>query len=141
MIRRTIVAALLAGLASPVLAGQFASPSYDQAANLANGKAQAGAAYDGSVARGAVAAPIAGSLRTTPQTPLSSVHPSLQTMPVPAPETETSAQLPNVRHVLYGNDGAPAENAPSNPLGAAGGALAGAALGLGIGVAMSKFLS
>jgi hypothetical protein len=140
MIRRTIAAALLAGLASPVLAGQFASPSYDQAASLANGKAQAGAAYDGSVARGAVAAPVAGSLRTTPQTPLTSAHTSLQTMPVPAPETEAAGKLPIV-HVLYGTEGTPAGNGASNPLGAAGGALAGAAIGLGIGVAMSKFLS
>jgi hypothetical protein len=136
MIRRTIAAALLAGLGSPVLASQFASQTYDQAANLANGKTQSNAAYDGNAARGAVPFPAAAAAPTAPaQTILTPAHPAAAEAPVPAPSPEATEKLFGVRNVLYGG-GAPVENGLGRPLGA----LAGVAVGLGIGFAMSKLL-
>ena len=142
MIRRTIAAALLAGLVSPALAGPFAGPAYDQAAGLASGKNQADAAYDGGPVHDAVAAPMTGDLRKIPvRTALPAAYPSLEAASVPAPAKEETGKLLSVHNVLYGTDGAPAGKGLGRPLGAAGGALAGAVVGLGIGFAMSKLLS
>ncbi len=143
MIRRTIAAALLAGLAAPALAGQFASPTYDQAAGLANGKVQADASYDGSAARAALAPSVAAAAPAAPtQTILTPVRPAFAPEEVPAPSPEAAERkISSVRHVLYGADAAPARNGQGRALLALGGALTGVATGFGIGFAMSKMLA
>ena len=146
MIRRTIAAALLAGLVSPALAAQFASPAYDQAAGLANGKTQADATYDGGASRGAVAAPVtAGSPAAASQTALAPARPALAAQEVPSPAKETTGKLFSVHNVLYGAGGAAVGAGLGllilgGPLSALVGALAGAMIGISLAFSMSKMM-
>jgi hypothetical protein len=141
MIRRAIAAALLAGLASPALADRFASPTYDQAAGLANGKTQADAAYDGGALRDAVASPVTpAAYAASAQTVLTPKRPVFSPQEVPAPTAEATGSLFSVHNVLYGTRETAPSNETNRPLRAASGALAGVAVGLGIGFAMTKML-
>lgn len=94
MTHRTVVAALLAGLASPALAAQLVGPAYNQAAGMAAGK-NPDAAYDGSPARTELqsptsAAPAAVLAAETSPASASAARPAL-TAEIPEPP-RTNAQ-------------------------------------------------
>jgi hypothetical protein len=139
MNRRTIAAALLVGLASPVLA-QRAGPAYDQAAGIASGRS-ADAAYDGSAARMPVqpqaAVPFASDARPAASTNVMEVsRPPLTDTYIPNPAA-APAYAPDF---IKAPEPAGAENgvpASGGPIGAAVGAFA----GLSIGFFLSKLLS
>ena len=140
MIRRTIAAALLTGLAAPILAGQFAGPAYDQAAGMAAGRS-AGEAYDGNTTRPAVQIPPARipatdslAVETAPAAALPAIaRPGLATIAVPEPTREARTdEFPAERE-----DGG-SRRVP--PLGGCIGAAVGALSGCGIGFLLSKLL-
>lgn len=140
MIHRAIAAALLTGLVSPVLAGQFAGPAYDQAAGLAAGRS-AEAAYDGSAVRTPVQTQVDGALKTgglaverPPETVPPSVHPAAAADTVPEPSRDgEKGKFFTKRGLTVGAGGAAAGAGIGwflgGPLGAAIGALAGFAIG------------
>lgn len=148
MIQRTIAVALLAGLASPVLANTPATgPAYDQAASLAAGHS-ADAVYDGSAARTPVAAQVDGALTTgglaverPPQTvPPSAMRPALTDAAVPEPSHAASGKFFSKTSLLYGAGGAAAGAGIGWLFGGLLGAAIGAVAGFAIGFLLSKVL-
>ncbi|HEX4046486.1 MAG TPA: hypothetical protein VH309_01555 [Elusimicrobiota bacterium] len=146
MIQRAIVAALLAGLASPVLAGQL-GPAYDQAAGLAAGKS-ADATYDGGPARAAVQAQVAGAVQAgglaveTPSaaTAPSALRPALTADVVPPAPEPSKGKFLTVHGVLFGVGGAAVGAGVGWVLGGPIGAALGALAGFAIGFLLSKLL-
>jgi hypothetical protein len=147
MIHRTIAAALLVGLGSPVLAGQFASPAYDQAAGMAAGKS-ADAAYDGSTARTAVQTQVAGALatgglavETPPATLTAASRPALTAASVPEPTKDaTKGKFITKQGLLWGAGGATVGAGVGWFLGGPIGAVIGGLAGFAIGFLLSKIL-
>ena len=141
MIHRTIAAALLAGLSSQALAGQFAGPAYDQAAGMAAGKS-ADAAYDGRPAQTAVRAQVAGALTTgglSVEASPAATNPALMASAVPQPlQAAKKGNFFTKPGVLFGGGVAAGAGLGwylghlgglGGPLGAVIGALAGFAIG------------
>ena len=145
MIHRTIATALLIGLASPVLAQKFASPTYDQAAGMAAGKS-ADATYDGGPARSAVQTQVSGALTTgglavEPPSVTAASRPGLAAAKVPEPGKESSkGKFFTTRGLLFGAGGAAAGAGIGWLLGGPIGAVIGALAGFVIGFALSKIL-
>jgi hypothetical protein len=147
MMNRTILAALLAGLASPVLAAAFPSQTYEQAAGMVNGKS-ANTTYDGSTTQSAVeaqasAVPAAPAVAAPAAAPSSS-RTSL-TADVPEPPTVEKKgsfikSLFTKRALMVGAGGAAIGGGLGFLVGGPLGAVIGALAGFLIGVAMSKVL-
>lgn len=149
MLHRTIAVALLAGLASPVLAApQPTGPAYDQAAGLAAGRS-ADAVYDGGAARTPVQVQVAGALQTgglaverPPETVPPSMRPAL-TDNAAVPEPSRSAgngKFFSKTSLLYGAGGAAAGAGVGWLFGGLIGAAIGAVAGFVIAFALSKLL-
>ena len=141
MLNRIVAAALLVGLACPVLAG----PILDQAAGLAGGKS-GDLVYDGSTAKSA-APQVDGTLKTgdplaTAGKPAS--RPALTAGFVPTPPHDAPKKKDSVkRDVIVGLIGAAAAVRVGFSLGLIGGpigAVVGALLGFAIGFFLSKRL-
>lgn len=144
MIHRTIAAALLVGLAVPVLAG---GPALDQATGLANGRS-ADAAYDGTPARTAVQTQVNGALttgglavETPPAAVTSASRPTLTAAAVPSPDKAAEKEpFVTKRGLLWGAGGAVVGGGIGWFLGGPIGAALGALAGFAIGFALSKVL-
>jgi hypothetical protein len=151
MERRALVAVLLAALAAPVLAGQFADPAYNQAADMASGRTPANAGFDGSPARAALNAQVNGALDTkglTPPAAIPSAPPEagLTAASVPAPDEPAEpkgffGRLFSGGSLLAGAAGGAAGAAAGWFLGGPLGALIGAAAGFAISFLLSKLLA
>ena len=146
MIQRAIAAALLAVLtASAAGAAQFASPTYNEAADLANGKS-ANAAYDGGSARGAVDREVVGALKvgelSVPKAPAAAAtgRDLLRPAAVPAPDKSEKEGFFGAGSLKMGGGGAILGAVVGWLVGGPIGALIGAAAGFGIGFLMSKIL-
>jgi hypothetical protein len=149
MIHRTIAVALLAGLASPVLANPAPAtgPAYDQAAGLAAGRS-ADAVYDGGAARTPVQAQVAGALQTgglaverPSEAAPSTMRPALTDAAVPEPSHAAGGgKFFNKTTLLYGAGGAATGAGIGWLLGGLLGAAIGAAAGFAIGFLLSKVL-
>ncbi|HXT00454.1 MAG TPA: hypothetical protein VN915_07245 [Elusimicrobiota bacterium] len=149
MIHRTIAVALLAGLASPVLANTTPTgPAYDQAAGLAAGRS-ADAVYDGGAARTPVQVQVDGALQTgglaverPPETVPPSARPALtDATAVPEPSHAAGGgKFFSKTSLLYGAGGAAAGAGIGWLFGGLLGAAIGAAAGFLIGFALSKLL-
>lgn len=143
MIHRAVAAALLAGLASPVLAARLAGPAYNQAAGMAAGK-NPDAAYDGSPARTELqsptsAAPTAVLAAETSPASASAARAAL-TAEIPEP-TRTNAQTNFWKNNFFLGVGGIASGAFAGwllcgPVGA----VVGAFIGFSISFAVSTFL-
>ncbi len=147
MIHRTIAAALLLGLASQVLAGEFVSPAYDQAAGMAAGR-NADATYDGSAARTAVQAQVDGAVatgglavETSPAAVTPASRPALTAAAVPEPaKAPAKGKFFSGRSLLFGAGGAAVGAGVGWFLGGPIGAVVGALAGFAIGFLLSKIL-
>lgn len=147
MIRRTITALLLTAVAcSAAVAAQFASPTYNEAADLAGGAKAPNAAYDGNTAKGAVQGEVNGALtagellvpKTVPNA--SSAHDVLRPASVPSPDGSAKEGFFSRRSLISAGAGAAAGAAGGWWLGGPIGALIGAVAGLAIGFLMSKLM-
>lgn len=151
MIHRTIVAALLIGLASSSGAAAFNSQTYDKAKDLSAGKTAANLAYDGSLLKTAapVTVPPAGSAaETVPTTPKPAGHKEAA-VPKPSVSQDGEHHLPPIDVVesmvtgagILGVAGfAAGFMLGGGPAGAAVGAFLGMAAGAGIAYLLSKKL-
>lgn len=145
MIHRAIAALLLAGTAAAASAAPFASPTYNEAADLANGKS-AEAAYDGGAARGAVTREVKGALTAGElSVPAATARPAsgrdvLRAAPVPAPDKADKEGFFGASSLKMGGGGAILGGFIGWLLGGPIGAAIGAAAGFGIGFLMSKLL-
>jgi hypothetical protein len=147
MIHRTIAAALLVGLASQVLAGEFVSPAYDQAAGMAAGR-NADTTYDGTAARTAVQAQVAGAVTTgglAVETPPAAItpasRPALTANAVPQPaKAPAKEKFFSGRSLLFGAGGAAVGAGVGWVFGGPIGAIIGAIAGFAIGFLLSKIL-
>jgi hypothetical protein len=157
MINRTIAVALLAGLASPVLAGAFLGPAYDQA-NGINTVKSADSTFDGSTPRTAVQAPVAGAQPagvpavTAPlAATVTAAPPALSTEALAAEKSQTKGSFVknleakakgifNKRSLELGAGGAMAGAGLGFLFGGPLGAVVGALVGFGIGLVLSKML-
>ena len=129
-----MVAAFLVGLGLPALAAsQFASTAYNQAANIAGGKAQADATYDGTTVREDV--PSAGGVVDSRGAAITNAARPAPMTPVPAPDG-ASGEFFNARP----SRGVATETR-GGPLPGLAGALVGAVAGSMIGFILSKTLS
>jgi len=143
MIQRTFVAALLAGLASPVLAAQLVGPAYNQATGMAMGK-NPDAAYDGSPARTELpgqiaAAPTPVLAAETSPAATSAARPAL-TADIPEPP-RTNAQTTFWRNnLVLGVVGITSGARVGWILGGPVGAVVGAFVGFSISFAVSTLL-
>lgn len=148
MDRRTIAAALLLGLALPAAAAAggpgFQSETYNEASDMAGGRASANAVYDGSAQRDPVRGEVSGALATgglavpTPPAP-AKARDVLRPADVPAPETAHEG-LFNSRSLAFGAGGAAVGGVIGWLVGGPLGGLIGAAVGFAIGFVLSKFL-
>lgn len=152
MIHRTIAVALLAGLASPVLANPAPAtgPAYDQAAGLAAGRS-AEAVYDGGAARTPVQVQVDGALTPgglaveaprPPQTVPPTSRPATLDQELPPPPTpdDGGGKFFSKTSLLYGAGGAAAGAGIGWLFGGLLGAAIGAAAGFAIGFVLSKLL-
>lgn len=146
MIQRAIAAALLAVLtASAAGAAQFASPTYNEAADLAGGKS-ASAVYDGGSARDSVNREVQGALKvgdlSVPKisTEAASGRDLLRPAAVPAPDKAEKEGFFSGSSLKMGGGGAILGATVGWLVGGPIGALIGAAAGFGIGFLMSKIL-
>lgn len=139
------MALLVAGTASAAGAAPFASPTYNQAADLAGGK-PANTVYDGGSARDAVNREVQGALKVGElSVPKVSAAPAsgrdmLKAAPVPAPEKNAKEGFFSGRSLKMGGGGAILGATIGWLVGGPIGALIGAAAGFGIGFLMSKIL-
>ncbi|MDE2491256.1 MAG: hypothetical protein KGM24_10440 [Elusimicrobia bacterium] len=151
MKRRALVAALLAALASPALAGQFSAPAYTQAADMASGRTPATTGFDGTPARAALNAQVTGALDTKGLTPPAVVPPSspasdftASAIPSPSEQAKPKGLLGRLFSgfkPLVGAAGAAAGAAAGWFLGGPLGAVIGAAAGFAISLLLSKLLA
>jgi hypothetical protein len=148
MINRTIAVALLAGLASPVLAGAFPSPALEQVTGMSNGSKSANNTYDGSLTQTPVQAQTAGSIsNAAPAEAPAVTTPSRQALAadVPAPPKAAAKgsfikNLINKRSLMMGAGGAVVGGGVGFLLGGPLGAAIGAIGGFLIGLVLSKVL-
>lgn len=135
----TFAAALLAALSARAVSAEFKSGTYEQAADIAAGRAATAGVYDGAVslpvlAPKAAAAPSAGPVAAAATPAPISVLPApakLETIPLPDMEIAVLHQEPAA---------APAASRDARAVNGAIGALAGLAVGAAIGWAVSKAL-
>ncbi|MFI5346496.1 MAG: hypothetical protein ACHQ51_08990 [Elusimicrobiota bacterium] len=147
MIRRTIAAAFVLGLASSAaFAAPFSSPTYNEASDLAAGK-PANTAYDGGTARAAVHGEVGGALATgeltIPKTPTAAVsaHDVLRPAAVPAPDKGSEKEgFFSSRSLMMGGGGAVLGGTVGWLFGGLLGAAIGAVAGFAIGFLVSKLL-
>jgi hypothetical protein len=148
MMNRTILAALLAGLAAPVLAGVSGGPTFQQASELAEGRS-ANAAYDGNLTQTAVSAQAGALTAGAPsvQTPAAAPQSARSSLTAAVPEPPTVEKKGSFiksiftkRALMVGAGGAVVGGGLGFLVGGPLGAVLGALAGFLIGVAMSKFL-
>lgn len=145
MIRGTIAAALLVGLASSAALAAPVGPAYNQAADLAAGK-NAGSVYDGSSGRGLIREEVNGAMmKGELAVPAVSTHAAtgrdlLKDAAVPAPDKSTDEGFFSGKSLKMGGGGAILGAFLGFLLGGPMGALIGAGVGLGLGFATSKFV-
>ena len=141
MINRTIAVALLAGLTSPVLAGAFASPTFDAVKGMEAGKS-ADMTYDGNASRTSVVDPVTGA-PVTGIAAASASAPARQALtaepPTPqqtAPKKSFLKKIASKAGILLVVGGAGVGFVFGGPIGA----MIGAFVGFGIGFLLSKLL-
>ena len=143
MINRTIAVALLAALTSPVLAGAFASPTFDAAKGMDLGKS-ADVTFDGNASRTSLVDPVTGTPIAGMSAASSASSPSKQSFAAEPPTPEKAApkksgflkKISSKAGLLLVVGGAGAGFVLGGPIGA----MIGALVGFGIGFLISKVL-